>query len=217
MLAFEKEHERLHPAMELGDIRFRNLLREEEWELLPPSVRRRFSTRLEAGMTNVYAGKITEAKFSRVGWWLAQALRIIGGPLPFSRDTGVASVVSVTEDGVTGGQNWTRLYARRNGFPKIVHSAKRFAGRTGLEEYVGYGIGMSLTVHGDGQSLVFRSAGYFVQLCGRRLPLPRLLTPGQVTIRHSPLDDGRFVFSLELTHSKFGELVRQCGIFRDQK
>ncbi|RFB81230.1 DUF4166 domain-containing protein [Methylovirgula sp. 4M-Z18] len=217
MLSLENRTEKLHVSPELGDLRFRKLLRAEDWASLPLSVRRRFSKRLAGGMTNVYAGEITQVRFSSLGWCLAQALRLIGAPLPLSRDTGVASVVSVTEDTRTGGQNWTRLYARRNGFPQIIHSAKRFAGKTGLEEYIGYGIGMNLTVHVEAQSLVFRSAGYFLQLGGRCLPWPRWLAPGNVTIVHQPLDDCRFVFSLVLQHPKFGELIRQSGVFRDER
>jgi hypothetical protein len=132
---------------ELGDLRFRALMSEQDWTALPLAIRRRFSKRLCGGRTAVYVGTVIETQMSRAGWWLAQAARLIGGPLPISRDPDVPSVVTVTEDVAARGQHWTRLYARRRGFPHIVHSSKRFAGPTGLEEYVGCGIGMTLTMH----------------------------------------------------------------------
>jgi hypothetical protein len=156
----------------LGDLRFRALLSDENWDQLPWRIRRRFSKRLAAGDTAIYVGEIVEAYLSKAGWLLAQALRLIGGPLPTSRDVDVAAVVSVTEDMRTGGQIWTRLYARRRGFPQVIHSAKRFAGRTGLEEYVGFGVGMELTLEVEDAAIVFRSAGYFLQILRRRFSLP---------------------------------------------
>jgi hypothetical protein len=128
----------------VADPRFRALLSEADWAALPPPIRRRFSKRLADGNTAIYVGEIRESWMSRIGWLLAQVLRLIGGPLPTAADTGVPSVVTVTEDMATGGQIWTRLYARRRGFPQVIHSSKRFAGPTGLEEYVGFGIGVSL-------------------------------------------------------------------------
>jgi len=201
----------------LGDLRFRALLSETDWAALPPAVRRRFSRRLVNGATVVYAGIVIETRMSRAGWWLAQAMRPIGAPLPISRDGGVPSVVAVTEDMAGGGQGqvWTRLYARRAGFPQIIHSAKRFAGPTGLEEHVGWGIGMALTVHAVDAALVFRSAGYFVEVLGRRLPLPRWLTPGALTVTHGELPDGWFSFTLDLVHPRFGALIRQAAVFRE--
>src|SRR6185503_15206597 len=109
-------------------------------------------------------------------------VRLIGGPLPTARYAKVPSVVTVTEDMVTGGQIWTRLYARHNGFPQIIHSSKRFAGPTGLEEYVGRGIGMELTVHAEQGALLFRSARYFFRLGRLTLHLPAWLTPGALTV-----------------------------------
>ena len=199
----------------LGDLRFRALLSEQDWASLPPAIRRRFSRRLAGGATVVYAGIVIATRMSRAGWWLAQAVRPIGAPLPISRDGDVPSVVAVTEDFGGSGQIWTRLYARRAGFPQIIHSAKRFAGPTGLEEHVGWGVGMALTVHAADAALLFRSAGYFVELRGRRLQLPRWLTPGALTVTHGELADGWFSFTLDLVHPRFGALIRQTAVFRE--
>jgi hypothetical protein len=199
----------------LGDLRFRALLSDPDWEALPPAVRRRFSTRLAAGDTTVYAGRVVETRMSRLGWCLAQAVRAIGAPLPLACDRDVAAVVAVTEEMAGGGQVWTRVYARRGGFPQVIHSAKRFAGRTGLEEQVGGGVGMALTVQVVAAALVFRSAGYFVRVLGRRLALPAWLSPGALTVTHAALADGSFTFTLDLRHPRFGALIRQTAVFRE--
>jgi hypothetical protein len=203
----------------LGDLRFRALLTEAEWAALSPAVRRRFSRRLADGRTAVYVGTVLEAWTSRAGWFMVQALRLIGGPLPTSRDAQVPSVVTVTEDmacdGASGGQVWTRLYARRRGFPQVIHSSKRFAGPTGLEEHVGCGVGMTLTVHVEEGALAFRSCRYFVELGHRRLMLPRWATPGALTVRHTEAEGGRFLFTLEIVHPRLGALVRQSAVFQE--
>jgi uncharacterized protein DUF4166 len=203
------------PKSELGDLRFRALMSEAEWASLPPAIRRRFSRRLAGGQTIVYAGEILESWMSRLGWWLAQAARLIGGPLPVTRDAHVPSVVTVTEDIATGGQIWTRLYARRKGFPQVIHSSKRFAGPTGLEEYVGRGIGMTLIAYARDGALVFRSKSYFLQLFGRRWLLPAWLTPGTLYVTHAEVPDGKFSFTLQIFHPRFGLLMRQMAMFRE--
>ena len=127
----------------------------------------------------------------------------------------VPMVVTVTEDAASGGQIWTRICARKNGFPQVIHSAKRFAGPTGLEEYVGFGISMALRLSVECETLVFRSTGYFVGVGQFRLPLPEWLTPGVLTVTHADLGDGEFRFTLEVVHPRYGEIVRQSAIFRE--
>src|SRR5436305_8054463 len=106
----ESEH---CPDAALHDLRFRALLSDNDWKRLPPATRQRFSKRLADGSTTVYVGEVIEIGFSRIGWWLAQMARLIGGPLPISTDTHVPSIVTVTEDATTSGQIWTRIYAPR--------------------------------------------------------------------------------------------------------
>jgi hypothetical protein len=191
------------------------LLSDQDWNSLPQATRRRFSKRLVGGETSVYAGEVVEVGFSRIGWWLAQLARLIGGPLPIGADTGVPSIVTVTEDGASGGQVWTRIYARRKGFPQVIHSAKRFEGRTGLEEYLGYGVGMALRIAVEKQTLQFRSVNYFLQLGPLKLRLPAFCSPGALTVSHTDRGRGEFCFTLEIVHPRFGILVRQSAVFRE--
>lgn len=204
---------------DLLDLRFRALVPERDWASLPPAVRRRFGKRLVQGASAIYVGKVTVVYFSRLGWLLAQLARLIGAPLPLEREPGRASVVTVTEDPGGGGQIWTRLYARSCGFPQVIHSAKRFAGPTGLEEHVDAGVGMTLTVAVEEGALAFRSERYFVCCLGQRVRLPSWLTPGMLTVTHADAGadglPGAFRFTLDICHPWFGRLIRQEAMFRN--
>ncbi|MBV8567197.1 MAG: DUF4166 domain-containing protein [Methylobacteriaceae bacterium] len=200
---------------DLGDLRFRALMTEAQWAALPLPIRRRFSKQLAAGETIIYVGEVLGTRMTSAGRLLAEAARLIGSPFPRIKGPGTACVVAVTEDRATGGQNWTRLYVRRHGFPQIIHSRKRFAGPTGLEECIGFRIGMALTITVSDEALVFRSAGYFVTLFGRRLPLPAWATPGSLTVTHMEAGDGRFIFTLDVVHPMFGALISQKAVFRE--
>src|SRR2546429_3839297 len=85
------------------DNRFRALLPPEQWGRLPLPTWRRFSKRLGPGKTIVYVGEIEQASFSRLGWWLAQVTRLIGGPPPTGRRTPRAVRVAGTQDARKGG------------------------------------------------------------------------------------------------------------------
>jgi hypothetical protein len=199
-----------------GDLRFRRLLGAQAWEELPHAVRERFGKRLGRGQSANYAGRVVACRMNLAGWLLAQGCRVIGAPLPLDRGGGASAVVSVTEDGASGGQVWTRVYARRRGFPQVIHSAKRFAGPTGLEEYLGGGFGIALTVGAIGSGIRFSSDHYFLCLGGVRLRLPRWLSPGRLTIDHEDHGDGIFTFTLSLRHRLFGQLMCQHSRFSDQ-
>lgn len=199
----------------LHDARFCSLLGAEAWSRLPPAVRRRFGTRLGTGGAITYAGTIIECRRTLFGKLLAQLCRLIGGPLPLTDDIDVPAIVTVTEDG-SKGQFWTRQYGRTRGFPQIIHSSKRFSGPTGLEEYLGCGVAIALTVSADASALHFHSDHYFVAAGGIRFRLPRWLEPGALTISHVDRPDETFAFVLTLRHPLFGDMICQAGIFRER-
>jgi hypothetical protein len=203
------------PSTAIGDLRFRALLGADAWNALPGAVRERFSERVGNGDSVVYVGAVHRVRITRLGRLWCELARLIGGPLPLVDEVGAAAVVTVTEDARSGGQVWTRMYARRTGFPQVIHSVKRFEGPTGLEEYVGRGIGMTLNVCVEHGTLKFRSAGYFVQLGKWRMALPAWLTPGALTVTHTDLGDGRFEFALDVAHPRLGPIIHQSAIFKD--
>ena len=202
------------PAL-IEDARFRNLLAGEDWQRLPGRVRRRFTHALADGETTVFVGDVAETRLSLFGIVVSQLLRFVGAPLPLRSSGRVPATVVVTEDARCGGQLWTRIYGCAGGFPQVIHSAKRFCGPTGLAECVGHGVGMALTVHVVDRALVFRSAWYFLRVFGATLRLPGFLSPGRVEVVHHEERDGRFSFTLTLTHAWFGEALRQVAFFRD--
>jgi hypothetical protein len=202
-------------AEQIQDFRFCSLLSPADWATLPPAVRHRFSKRLAGGIAAVYTGHVTICAMSRAGWLLAQALRIIGAPLPLASQTGMPTIVTVTEEGASGGQNWTRVYAREMGFPQVIHSTKRFSGSTGLEEFIGHGIRMSLTLSVENGTLVFTSAGYFIDFGRLCLRLPRRLEPGKTVVTHRETGGNEFLFTLNLSHPLFGTLIHQEAIYTE--
>ncbi len=200
------------------DDRFAKLAGRKAWDSLRPAVRKRFGKRLNGGVSVTYQGKVVSMQMNLAGRILAHAARMIGAPLPYDLSSvDQPAVVTVTEDIAGSGQFWIRQYGRKAGFPQVVHSSKRFAGSTGLEEYIGYGIGMALNISAEGQDLLFKSDHYFLQVLGRRIRLPRALSPGALVIGHHDIGNGQFRFSLDLRHRLFGQMISQDAIFQDGK
>lgn len=198
-----------------ADRRYRRLIGEPGWRQLRTETRSRFSKRIAPGDLVVYRGEVVLLELSPAGRILSQLARLVGGPLPFTHGATGPSVVAVAEEPAICGQIWSRSYPRPGRFPQVIHSAKRFAGPTGLEECLGSGLLMRLSLHVEGETLVFRSAGFAIEVLGRAISLPRWLAPGNCEIRHRPETDGRFSFTLTLDHPLFGRLVHQVAFFTE--
>ena len=97
----------------------------------------------------------------------------------------------------------------------MVHSSKRFAGPTGLEEYIGYGVGMALKLEASEHALFFKSQHYFLQVFGKRMRLPKWLVPMDLIIGHHELGESRFAFTLELSGKLLGKMIKQDAVFMD--
>ena len=194
---------------------YRALVGEAAWRQLPRAVQRRFDRLLAPGESALYVGEVASTVLTKVGWVWAQVARALGAPLPLRVLTRSAAAVVVTADSSEHTQLWTRIYHEPGCLPQVVRSMKSFTGPTGLEERVGGGIGMALTVSVQARALVFRSAGYFWR-CGRvRVPLPSWMTPGCIEVVHREERADRFSFTLSVVHPWFGRIVHQVAFFKD--
>lgn len=182
---------------------------------LPAAVRKRFSKPLGDGRQTLYRGEVVAMELSASGWLLAQAARLIGGPLPFTRDALGPCVVAVSECEALGGQIWSRSYPRPGAFPQVVHSAKRFCGPTGIEEYLGRGLVMRLSLTEEGGAMVFRSAGFAIIAFGRSWRLPLWFMPLSCTVTHRAETDQRFSFTLSVEAGRLGRLLHQVAFFEE--
>lgn len=195
--------------------RFRALTGEAGWAELPEAVQRRFSKSIAADETVRYNGEVTETRLSSAGRVLAMLASVIGSPLPKHDGATGAATVTVTGNGTDGTQTWTRTYAVPGRAPQVICSKKRFRGETGLEEYVGGGIGMALDVGSEDGALTFRSRFYFFEVGPVRCRIPRWMSPGDMMIVHREEGDGVFSFRLTLRHPVLGLMLSQLAIFRD--
>ena len=223
MVAFhfeDKNWETPKQTAPLGDLRFRQLFKDEDWFALPPAVRQRFGRRVAIGQAIVYRGQVEFNRVNRWGRVLNLALRLIGAPLPLdTQNAGAVAVVTVTE-APDGGQIWMRQYGRgdnKRPFPQVIQSAKKFTGATGVEEHIGRGIGMSLLACVENHELVFRAEDIFWDIGRLRLKLPRWLGPNVLRAGHEETGKGRFAFTLRLEHRWFGTLVDQRVTFQEDE
>ncbi len=198
----------------LPDPSFRALLGELAWRRLVPAVRARFAAKPAPGTAILYRGTMREVRASWAGKLLAEACRLIGTPLARygGRDVPVSVRLRLDADG--NGIVWESTYHFAQRAP-ITGLSVKCAESSGLVEIAGAGIAQVLAECRG--ALHFRSAGYFWRWRRWRLALPRWLTPGEMHVVHADLGGGRFRVAIAVTHPLFGEIIRQDGVFAEER
>jgi hypothetical protein len=194
---------------------FRALLSDASWKQLPCEVQRRFARNLARGETAAFLGEVAFTRLTKLGWLWAQVARLIGAPLPLKVLARTPAAVLVTADTTSHTQIWTRIYHEAGLLPQVIRSMKSFSGPTGLEEWVGAGVGMTLQISVEQRAIVFRSVDYVWRYGRWRLRIPDWLTPGRIEVTHREEREGQFSFGLRVVNPLFGEIIHQLAFFRD--
>ena len=187
------------------------LLGKDSWSRLHPDIQKRFGENVHESVT--YHGEMKEIYASFAGKVLAQVCRLIGTPLAIDTGTNIPIMVKVYPNHKLAGMTWNRFYAFPNKAVNRVKSTKCIRANDGLVEMVGCGFGMSLEVYEENSALHFVSRDFFWQFGKTKFRIPDFLSPGKTVVSQKALSDGRFEFSLDVTHSLLGKVFRQVGVF----
>ncbi len=199
------------PKFDSKLIGYRNLMSQDDWSKLHPSIQKRFSNKLYEPV--VYQGEMKEVYLSFSGKLLAQSCRLIGSPLALHSEKNVPIKVKVYPNKQLGGMTWDRFYHYKHSPMNRVKSTKYINSKGKLVEMVGYGFGMELDVYEQSHAIVFESSRFFWKIGNFQLTIPDWLSPGKTIVSQRALDKHRFEFRLDVTHRFLGKVFKQIGVF----
>lgn len=183
-----------------------DLLPDRARRALHPAIRQRFAANTE----REYPGRAS-LHASPIGQCIAWICCLIGRPLPVSRGELGARV---RLERARGGMRWIRDYIHPDGKVERVCSTKRIDDRGRLHECARL-VSMRLQLSEEGGSLVFTSDAFLLDLGPLHIPLPDILTPGRIIVRHEARGEDRFEFHLTCDHPWFGRVFDQSVICTD--
>ncbi|MFD2204786.1 DUF4166 domain-containing protein [Kiloniella antarctica] len=199
-------------------LHIRALLGDAAWLRLRPAIRKRFGRDAKLGSTHIYRGKMDRIEATLLGLIMAQAARLIGTPMAWSRGKDVpCDVITFDDPDRAGGVVWERHYYFTPNKIQIAKTTKLVSQKEGLLECFGKHFGMKLRLLEEGGALHFISTSFYLQMFGKRIALPGLLSPGKLRVTHRDIGDNWFQFILEVCHPLFGKLAFQNGYFKEEE
>src|SRR5690606_22278130 len=133
----------------------------------------------------------------------AYAIKFTGALLPYvGHDVPVDIIVSTHSD--RAGVFKQRTYFFPGKKPFTFNSRMLMGGNGELLEYVGAGLGMKIRIEAKDGNLHFRDDGYFIELFGRRISLPRFLSPGNTYLVHKDMGEKKFHIMIDISHPLYG-------------
>ena len=183
-----------------------------QWETLHPDIRERF-TMAPGDKRQSYTGTMAVVERSFMGWLIARLIAFMHVlPAVRARDVPFAFNLSPAP-----GAGWIkeRLYRFTGGVFEF-RSVMRLTRGGELVEQFPWGLGMRIRLGAEGNggdTLYFRDNGYFLNLGGWRLPLPRWCTVGRFTLAHRNTGHDSFIVEISLDHPLLGRLFYQRGAF----
>lgn len=184
-----------------------------DWGALSENIRLRFDHDPPGGTVVRYRGVMTRVECSAMGKLLGWLVQHTGALMPHEGTDVPVSIEVWTEPGCDAVFK-SRQYHFKDRKPFIFKSRMQLDSCGNLAEHVGGGFGMYLRVHALEGNLHFKDEGYFLDILGLKIPVPGLLSPGRVLLKHEDISKDEFAITIEIFHPWFGLLFFQKGQFR---
>lgn len=186
------------------------------WRELHPDIQARFDKNPLPGKPLYYTGSLSELRSSRLGKLLGYlSMPFIKGALMPYDDAGFPVDIEVYSRHGCASIFKQRRYRLNGREPVMFTSYMAESARGEVLEYVGMGLGMKLLLDVRDGNLHFESDGYFWEVCGVRIPLPGMFTPGKTFLCHRNNSSNQFDIRIEIRHALFGTTFTQAGVFRE--
>lgn len=183
-----------------------------DWALLSPNIQARFEHDPPIGTVVRYRGIMEVVQCSRWGKILAWFVQHTGALMPYEGES-VPCDIEVWTQREKSDVFKKRTYHLSNRKPFVFQSRMRLDNNKKLVEFVGGGFAMFITVQEHNGNLKFTDDGYFLQIGALRLPIPRVLSPGQVYLLHENIGPTSFRITIDIRHPWYGPLYYQRGTF----
>lgn len=185
----------------------------EDWPTLAANIRQRFEHDPLPGQPVYHHGVMSRIECSRAGKVLGCLLQSIGALMPHQ---GMDIPVNISVHTAPGRpavfKQREYLFPQRK--PVLFNSRMLRDAKGRLIEYVGGGFGMYISAYVLDGDLHFNDKGYFWEIFGLRIPMPRLLSPGNVHLHHQDISATEFAITITITHPLFGPMYFQHGRFK---
>lgn len=183
-----------------------------DWASLSPNIQARFEHDPPLGTVVRYRGIMEEIRCTWLGKIFARFVQHTGALMPYEGKEVPVDIEVWTQ------QNEPDVFKKRtyylpNRKPFIFRSRMRLEKTNKLVEYVGGGLGMFITVQVSERHLQFTDDGYFFHVGPIRIPIPRVLSIGDIYLLHEDLGPTTFRITIDIRHPWYGTLYFQRGTF----
>jgi predicted DCC family thiol-disulfide oxidoreductase YuxK len=187
----------------------------DQWDKLPPVMKRHYSNRPYTQDTKIVKGTLDV--FCKPPLLYISPLMQLLGQIPARNETNVPVTVYFQSDLNSKSFYFNRIFNFANGKPYTFKSRMLQIETDKVIEIMRFGLGWKLQYLWNGEKVILLHKGYALQLFGYRIPLPLTMILGAGYAEERPVDDYTFDMETHITHPWWGKIYQYKGRFEVPK